>query len=245
MKIAIITDIHEDIAGLEKILSVLNKTGYDLLVCLGDITGFTPDYYTHLPDANACIDLLKEKADIVLSGNHDLFTCQKLSAYQLEKMLPLNWYNLALQEKKTIAKGNFWLYENEILPALTTENLMYLNNLRDFQWFNLNDDQILFSHFVMPDMAGTLTWMPNRISRLREHFHYLKKGNAKLSFVGHFHPDKTTVANRFFRTASGKKPFKVKVSPSVVLCPAVAGNGNSACIIFDSDTWEIITLSAD
>jgi predicted phosphodiesterase len=243
MRFAIVTDIHEDIAGLEKNLNTLNKAGYDLLVCLGDITGFTSDHYTHWPDANACIDLLKEKADIVLAGNHDLFTCQKLSSYQEEKKLPLNWYELSIQEKKAISKGKFWLYENETVPELSPENLNYLIHLPNFHCFNIKGDPILFSHFVMPDMAGTVTWMPDRIWQLRDHFNYLKQSNVKLSFVGHFHPDKTTVAGRFFKNASGIKPYKIKASPAIVLCPAVADKGNSGCIIFDSDTWEITTLS--
>ena len=45
MRIAIISDIHEDFAMLEKALAILKSVGYDMLVCLGDITGFAPEYY--------------------------------------------------------------------------------------------------------------------------------------------------------------------------------------------------------
>ncbi|OQX96978.1 MAG: hypothetical protein B6I20_13645 [Bacteroidetes bacterium 4572_117] len=41
MKYAIISDIHEDIKSLVKVIGQIETIGADKLVCLGDITGFS------------------------------------------------------------------------------------------------------------------------------------------------------------------------------------------------------------
>ena len=74
MRLAIISDIHEDIDSLRKILKKAEKKGYDQLVCLGDITGYSLPYYKYdnSRNASACLSLLREKCEIVIAGNHDL-----------------------------------------------------------------------------------------------------------------------------------------------------------------------------
>lgn len=72
MRIAIVSDIHEDYHKLLKALSLLKDSGYDMLVCLGDIAGYNAQYYQHTPDADKCIELIREQADIVVIGNNDL-----------------------------------------------------------------------------------------------------------------------------------------------------------------------------
>jgi predicted phosphodiesterase len=240
MRIAIITDVHENFAALSRAIGFLKKSGYELLICLGDIAGFAANYYQHHPDANACIELLREEADIVLSGNHDHFTCRRLSSYQLEKGLPLNWYDLHPAEQKSISGNNFWLYESEIVPELSSGNMKFLLNLQEWHIIEVNDVKLLFSHFVKPDLVGTGTWMPQRISQLQPHFRFMEENDCRLSFTGHFHPDGITIADRYFHTITGASTFKLKRKPSIVLCPALSGKNSSSCIIFDSANNEII-----
>jgi len=72
MRIAIVTDIHEDSHKLSKALWLLKNRGYDKLVCLGDIAGYNSKYYHHTPEADRCIELIRMHADIVVIGNNDL-----------------------------------------------------------------------------------------------------------------------------------------------------------------------------
>jgi 3',5'-cyclic AMP phosphodiesterase CpdA len=99
MRIAIITDIHEDFEMLEKAFAKIRSLGYDLLVCLGDVTGFAHQFYDHPPDANACLDLLRANAHLALAGNHDLFTAHRLPSYHIHNGIPGNWYELSFQEQ--------------------------------------------------------------------------------------------------------------------------------------------------
>lgn len=64
MLIAIISDIHSNREALEEVLNSVESQKADMLVCLGDIVGYgaDPDY---------CVNTIREKAQIVIIGNHD------------------------------------------------------------------------------------------------------------------------------------------------------------------------------
>lgn len=64
MRIAIISDIHGNLEALEATLLVIDQLSVDTIICLGDVVGYGPD-----PDP--CVDLVKERCEVVLLGNHD------------------------------------------------------------------------------------------------------------------------------------------------------------------------------
>ncbi len=65
MRAAVITDIHSNLPALEAVLKATEKAGVEQVWCLGDVVG----YGAH-PDA--CTDLVRERCDLCLVGNHDL-----------------------------------------------------------------------------------------------------------------------------------------------------------------------------
>jgi predicted phosphodiesterase len=65
MRAAVISDIHSNLQALEAVLEAIDASGADEIWCLGDLVGYGAD-------PEACIDLVRERASIVLSGNHDL-----------------------------------------------------------------------------------------------------------------------------------------------------------------------------
>lgn len=243
MRFAILSDIHEDFYMLERALAVLKSNGYDLLVCLGDITGFAHDYYYHMPDANACIDLLRENAHIVLAGNHDLFSAQRLPSYHLEKNIPLNWYELGREEQYKISNNSLWLYEDEIVPLLSQENTDFLNSLVEYEVFDDGKRKILFSHFLQPDLSGIGRWFPYRVGELKPHFKFMEERNASVAFVGHAHPEGATLISKLLWSAPTLGHVKVSNKPRIVLCPAVVRNRMpSGCLIYDTESSEILSL---
>lgn len=69
MRYAIISDIHANLAALE---AVLNHMGpVDSIWCLGDIVGYGPD-------PNECVELVRQKAQVCIPGNHDWACCGKI-----------------------------------------------------------------------------------------------------------------------------------------------------------------------
>lgn len=63
-KIAVISDIHANIKGLELALKDMEKRGIDKIICLGDLV--TKYFY---PDK--VVDAIKENCDLVIKGNCD------------------------------------------------------------------------------------------------------------------------------------------------------------------------------
>lgn len=65
MLVAVVSDIHANLAALETVLEALDEAAPDELWCLGDVVGYGPR-------PNECCEIVRERADICLAGNHDL-----------------------------------------------------------------------------------------------------------------------------------------------------------------------------
>jgi diadenosine tetraphosphatase ApaH/serine/threonine PP2A family protein phosphatase len=65
MRVAAITDIHANLPALEAVLEEIEAAGVEETWCLGDVLGYGVE-----PDA--CADLVRERCDACLVGNHDL-----------------------------------------------------------------------------------------------------------------------------------------------------------------------------
>ncbi len=64
MRYAIISDVHANLEALRAVLKKVESLGADTLVCLGDTVGYGAN-------PNECVELVREKAHLVLCGNHD------------------------------------------------------------------------------------------------------------------------------------------------------------------------------
>ncbi len=65
LRVAVITDIHANQPALEAVLASAEKRKVGEIWCLGDVVGYGAD-----PDA--CAELVRERCDVCLVGNHDL-----------------------------------------------------------------------------------------------------------------------------------------------------------------------------
>ena len=65
MVAAVISDVHANLQALEAVLGAIDASEADEIWCLGDMVGY---------GANPCecVELLNQRADVCLSGNHDL-----------------------------------------------------------------------------------------------------------------------------------------------------------------------------
>jgi predicted phosphodiesterase len=96
MKIGIITGIHEDIYALTRSIAMLKKNNCQTLVCLGDILGYAEHIYSFFDyrDADASIELVVEKCDHIVAGNHDYFAVKKIPFYNAGFDYPNNDLNM-------------------------------------------------------------------------------------------------------------------------------------------------------
>jgi predicted phosphodiesterase len=65
MRVAVLSDVHSNLAALEAVLADVDQNGVDEIWCLGDLVGYGPE-----PDA--CVALIAERTSACLAGNHDL-----------------------------------------------------------------------------------------------------------------------------------------------------------------------------
>ena len=63
-RFAIISDLHSNIEALGAVLARLDREGIERIVCLGDVVGYGPD-------PEHCIDLVMQRCQLTLMGNHD------------------------------------------------------------------------------------------------------------------------------------------------------------------------------
>ncbi len=72
MKLALISDIHANLAALQATLADIALRGVDRIVCLGDIVGYNTQ-------PSECIALLRRADALCVAGNHDLAVCGRIT----------------------------------------------------------------------------------------------------------------------------------------------------------------------
>lgn len=65
LRVAVLSDVHSNQPALEAVLAAAADAGVDEIWCLGDVVG-----YGAQPDP--CTELIAERCDVCLLGNHDL-----------------------------------------------------------------------------------------------------------------------------------------------------------------------------
>jgi diadenosine tetraphosphatase ApaH/serine/threonine PP2A family protein phosphatase len=65
MRVAVISDIHANLPSLEAVLAAVDEEAPDEVWCLGDLVGYGAQ-------PNEVVARVRERADVVLVGNHDL-----------------------------------------------------------------------------------------------------------------------------------------------------------------------------
>jgi predicted phosphodiesterase len=65
VRVAVISDVHANLYALEAVLAEIDREPPDAIWCLGDTVGYGPR-------PNECCELVRERADVTLIGNHDL-----------------------------------------------------------------------------------------------------------------------------------------------------------------------------
>lgn len=222
MRLAFISDIHEDLKHLKKILKRIDRKGYDKLICLGDISGFSPAYYNYPKTRNApaCLDLIRESCDIIIPGNHDLH------AAGLIPTLPPD------------ARYEYWPHEEDLDPGYSEEELAFLASLPKYLVLPTPDYNILLSHYLEPNLSGLTKGFYTSGKDFGAHFQLMQKLNCKIGFTGHVHASgfHLTRPDRF--KLYGFRRLRLKDFPVVIGNPPVTRNNmRSGFCIFDTDSF--------
>ena len=151
MKVVILSDIHSNLAALLKAFQYIENLKPDKIVCLGDIVGYGPR-------PNECVELIQQKCQISLMGNHDHAVLGLTDTYHFNQYAreAINWTRRALtiQNKAYLENLTFSHHENEILYVHSTP-------LHPEEW-----------HYILSEYEA------------RQYFPQIKQ---RLCFVGHSH----------------------------------------------------------
>ena len=243
VRLAIISDIHEDYRSLKKMLKKSAARGYDTLVCLGDICGFSSVYYKYRNrrDASSCLSLVREKCDIVIPGNHDMHVAGRIPRYSSSFDFPENWYEMDPVQRANLVDGEIWLHEDDLDPGFTEEEIEFIASLPEYAIVNDNGNHILLSHYAYPNMSGFSRKFYSQQKEFNLHFGFMKEIKCNLSFIGHvhsrgiYHVTTESITHYPYGTA------KIEVMPSIIGVPPVTrSNQRKGFCIFDSETRTLL-----
>jgi diadenosine tetraphosphatase ApaH/serine/threonine PP2A family protein phosphatase len=96
-RVAVISDVHANEEALLAVLEEIDASAPEAIWCLGDTVGYGPA-------PNRCCQLVSERADVCLIGNHDLVALGTLDAVDFndEAAAAALWTRAALDESSRI-----------------------------------------------------------------------------------------------------------------------------------------------
>ncbi|WP_028590457.1 metallophosphoesterase family protein [Paenibacillus massiliensis] len=248
MIIGIVSDIHEDITRLKEALVLFEKRNVTELVCLGDLVGFSVPYYTYFDtrNSNEVVQIIREQCTHCVIGNHDLYAIQRIPDQRSHFNYPEHWYELDFEERKRLASGEVFLYEDNELPSLlSSKNKEYLLSLPEHVVMDAGDHNILLSHYAYPDCTGSSTCEVTEPPQLQQHWDFMLSQQCLYSFSGNDHFEGVRL---FTATRRIDYSFEAIQLPNDALWlhgPTISqGTFNNGCMIYDtqSRTLEAIPL---
>ena len=112
---AIISDIHSNLEALTTVLADIENRGIKKVFCLGDIVGYGPN-------PKECLDLVIEKAQACVMGNHDYAVLYEPTNFNLGAERASFWTRGELEkEQDPKRRANRWKYLGEQKMRLTIE----------------------------------------------------------------------------------------------------------------------------
>ncbi|MCI0449771.1 MAG: metallophosphatase family protein [Chlorobi bacterium] len=209
---AVISDIHANLEALEVCLSELEKIKPERLICLGDLV----DYCAQ---PNEVVELIKNRCDVVILGNHD-----------------------EAQFNHQLAEG---FSESAYISSVNTRNVINPNHLDYFKTLSYthSENDLLFVH-GSPYLPEEYDYVLNT----REAGLNFNSFSEKVCFIGHSHrpviyeknDDKITICEQ----GSINPEFKYIINVGSVGQPRDS-NPKLAFGLFDTDKFEFHLIRLD
>jgi diadenosine tetraphosphatase ApaH/serine/threonine PP2A family protein phosphatase len=166
--LAIISDIHSNVEALQAVLDDIDRRDVRAVYCLGDVVGYGPD-------PKACLDLLIERTEVTLLGNHDYAVLYEPNRFNIGAEAACFWTRRQLDDEPDARqRARRW----EFLGSLPIKHVIE------------HDDEVAsevvlvhgsprrpVNEYVFPDDIFTT---PGKMQTAFDRFH-------RLCFMGHTH----------------------------------------------------------
>jgi predicted phosphodiesterase len=225
VRLAILSDIHEDFENLLTVIEKAETSGFDKLICLGDISGFSLPYYKYgeVRNAPACLALLREKCDIIIAGNHDIFAAGR------DPEIP------------DVLKGRVtWQHELDLDPGYSEEDINFLAALPFYDILTTPAGNILLSHYVYPNLTGFVQGFYIGEREFQEHFEFMQEHECNLGITGHAHPGGLYRVHPWDFKMYRNRGIKITSFPALIgIPPATRNEHRSSFCIFDTNSLRL------
>jgi diadenosine tetraphosphatase ApaH/serine/threonine PP2A family protein phosphatase len=144
-RVLIISDIHANLAALETVLNDAEGQ-YDALWCLGDLVGYGPR-------PNECIELVRERAELCVMGNHDWAVLDK-PGVNVEDFNPQARHAVLWTREQLSEENRRYLEQlpcTPVHPPKTSEILVTHASPREPVWEYILTPSIALENFAVFD----------------------------------------------------------------------------------------------
>lgn len=118
---AIISDIHSNLEALKVVLANIDERGIDTIYCLGDTVGYGPD-------PAECLDLVAERAQLSLCGNHDHAVFYEPMNFNVSAERAAFWTRAKLEEESNDERRNRrWRYLGLLNPRHEQNGFLFVH----------------------------------------------------------------------------------------------------------------------
>jgi diadenosine tetraphosphatase ApaH/serine/threonine PP2A family protein phosphatase len=134
MRLGIFSDVHANLEALQAVLQAYEIAQIDRYVCLGDIVGYGAD-------PNACCQLVRERTDFVVVGNHDAACCGRMrpDSFNPAARTAVEWHSQMLDaaHMNWLRQLPYHLVQDEMLfchgSPFEVENFRYILDEADVE----------------------------------------------------------------------------------------------------------------
>ena len=166
---AIISDIHSNLEALTTVLKDIEDRGIKTIYCLGDIVGYAAN-------PKECLDLVIEKTEFSVLGNHDYAVMYEPTNFNLGAEQASYWSREMLEQEQSRDKSNKrWKYLGMQQMRWTMEKK--LGDIKVHMDFVHASPRKPINEYVFPDDVYT---SPGKVKALFER-------TKHICFIGHTH----------------------------------------------------------
>jgi predicted phosphodiesterase len=166
---AVISDIHSNLEALTTVLADIEKRGIKTIYCLGDVIGYGPN-------PSECLDLVIEKTNWCVMGNHDYATLYEPTNFNYGAEQASFWTREVLEtEQQKPSRDKWWRFLGE-LPMRRTLKAKLGTNTAIIDFLHASPRKPI-NEYIFPDDVYT-----NPI-KVRVLFEQVKH----ICFIGHTH----------------------------------------------------------
>lgn len=118
---ALISDIHANLEALTAVMADIERRGITRILCLGDIIGYGPD-------PCLCIDMVAQKCEWALMGNHDFAVLYEPTSFNASAEAAAFWTRQQFEtEKDPVARRKRWEYLGNLKIRERIGNSLYVH----------------------------------------------------------------------------------------------------------------------